>query len=197
VLASALSSFYGPLRIVSSLSVWYSVLAVEQRMKLQSAVLDKSVVHRSAEQVPEHQIQIWNHLHTHFQIVIPSILIEEIIVNVADPGPLQWSVVQEMMRCLLRIQPCWMDDVFEIAYREMVQQQPLTTLPAFPVEFAKPILRLKPDDQELLKWARDRKSDRVITAQIRAAAQDNCCLGRSDGKCLMKTNSGNCSKTKS
>jgi len=48
----------------------------------------------------------------------------------------------------------------------------LATLPAFPVEFASRILRLKPDDQELLKWARDRKSDREITAQTRIAAQD-------------------------
>jgi hypothetical protein len=148
------------------------MLAVEQGIKLHSAVLDKSVFHRIAEQAPERQVQIWNRLHTHFQIVVPSILIEEIIVNVADPGCLQWNVIQEMMRCLLRIRPCWMDDVFEIAYRELVQQQPLATLPAFPVEFANRILRLKPDDQELLKWARGRKSDREITARTRVAAQD-------------------------
>jgi len=56
-------------------------------MKSQSAVLDESVVHWIAEQAPEHQIQIWNHLHTRFQVVSPSILIEEIIVNVAGPTP--------------------------------------------------------------------------------------------------------------
>jgi hypothetical protein len=137
-----------------------------------SAVLDKSVFHRVAEQPSEQQERIWNHLHGQFQVVVPTILIEEVIVNVAEPGKLLLPVVQEMMRSLVRIQTCWMDDVFEMAFRELVQQQPLTKLPAFPPEFVNRILHLKPDDPELLKWATERRAGRESTVQTRMSAQD-------------------------
>ena len=137
-----------------------------------SLVLDKSGFQRLAEQPPQEQVRLWNHLHAHYQVVIPTILIEEVIVNVADPGPLPPTVVQEMMKTLLRLQPCWMDDVFEVAFRELVEEQQMSKLPPFPQDFVNRLRTLAPDNPELLKWANERKTNRDSTVQTRIAAQD-------------------------
>jgi hypothetical protein len=141
-------------------------------MEVLSLVLDKSGFQRLAEQPSAEQVRLWNHLHAHYQVVIPTILIEEVIINVADPGVLSPTVIQEMMKSLLRLQPCWMDDIFEVAFRELVEEQTITKLPPFPADFAKRVHTLAPDNPELLNWANERKSNRDSTVQTRMAAQD-------------------------
>jgi hypothetical protein len=151
--------------IADKRSYWHEV-------EVLSLVLDKSGFQRLAEQPDQEQVRLWNHLHAHYQVVIPTILMEEVIVNVADPGPLPPVVVQEMMKSLLRLLQCWMDDVFEIAFREMVEEQQMTKLPPFPADFVKRVRTLAPDNPELLKWANERKSNRDSTVQTRMDAQD-------------------------
>ncbi len=53
-----------------------------------SLILDKSVFQRIAERPTCGQKQVWKHLHGHFQVVIPALLIEEVIVNNASVGAL-------------------------------------------------------------------------------------------------------------
>jgi hypothetical protein len=65
-----------------------------------------------------------------------------------------------------------MDDVFEIAFRELVEQRPITKLPPFPAEFVHRIRRFTPDNPELLRWASERRASRQITAERRVAVQD-------------------------
>jgi hypothetical protein len=142
------------------------------KVNVTSVILDKSVFQRIGELSPGDQQQAWNHLHDNYQVVIPAILIEEVIVNVADPGPLSSIVVRQMLEYLLSIHPCWMDDVFEIAFRELVEQQPMTRLPPFPAEFVKRIRRLARNTSELLEWVSERRASRQNTAQRRIAAQD-------------------------
>ena len=141
-------------------------------MGVLSLVLDKSGFQRIAEQSAQEQVRLWNHLHGNYQVVIPTILIEEVIVNMADPGALPPAVVHEIMKALLCLQPCWMDDVFEIAFRELVEEQQMSKLPPFPADFVKRIRTLAPDNPELLKWTIERKSNRDATVQTRMAAQD-------------------------
>ena len=141
-------------------------------MVVLSLVLDKSGFQRLAEQTPEDQVRLWNNLHARYQVVIPAILVEEVIVNVADPGVLSSDVVEEMMKSLLRLQPCWMDDVFEAAFREFVEGESKGKLPSFPEHFIAHLRGLTPNHPELLKWANQRKLDREATVQTRMAAQD-------------------------
>jgi hypothetical protein len=137
-----------------------------------SLLLDKSAFQRIAELTPEQQVPAWNHLHTHFQVVIPSILVEEVVINFADPGSIPATVVRDMMTSLLRLETCWMDDVFEIAFRELVEQEPATAWPLFPPEFVGPIRTLSPGNTELMRWAQERRVDREAVVQTRMAAQD-------------------------
>lgn len=137
-----------------------------------SVLLDKSVFQRLAEQTAAEQVRAWNHLHALGQIVIPAILVEEVIVNIADPGPLSPALVEEMRKSILRLSPCWMDDIFEVAFQELVEGKPKSLLPQFPPEFVTRILNLAPNNSELQQWVSKRRADREIIVQTRMAAQN-------------------------
>jgi hypothetical protein len=137
-----------------------------------SVLLDKSAFQRLAERSQPEQVRAWNHLHGQCQIVVPAILVEEVIVNIADPGPLAPALVEEMRKSVLRLSPCWLDDIFEVAFRELVEMKPHAQLPPFPPEFLARILNLAPDNPELLMWVANRRADVETTVQTRMVAQN-------------------------
>lgn len=65
---------------------------------LPTAVLDKSVFQRIAELPSKHRKATWDELHSRFQVVIPFVLVEEILVNRGNPEPIPPRVAETMFR---------------------------------------------------------------------------------------------------
>lgn len=65
---------------------------------------------------------------------------------------------------LLQRQQWWVEDAHEIAFQELVKQQPLRKLPAPSDERIRGLLALKPDDSRLIQVVEKRKVSRKETA---------------------------------
>lgn len=120
-----------------------------------SAVIDKSVFQRICQ---TSNSPIWEKLLMRYQLVIPTILIEETLVNVWDPRAKLAQEVEEMSLQLKRLQPYWVDDIREMAFREIILRETFTApLPPPPAQFLERLLSLKHDDPELRGWVTDRE----------------------------------------
>lgn len=114
----------------------------------------------------------WNGLFDRYQLVIPVVMVEEILVNAVAPGKKDKEVIMTMCRELVRFQPCWMDDVHEIAFAELVDNRPLQKLPAPSETIVARLLGLQQDDPDLVEWVTQRKREKAETARNWKAAQD-------------------------
>jgi hypothetical protein len=132
-----------------------------------SAVIDKSFFQMiCSHEVEEQREDFWQELFKRYQIIVPFILLEEVMVNFVKPVNRKEQLVAERMGGMLeQLKPCWMDEEIEIAYRELVLKSPVTTLPPLSQEFADVMSNLSPDDPDMVKWVERRA---VIGKQISA-----------------------------
>ena len=114
---------------------------------------------------------IWASLTGMYQIVVPLMLVEEVLVNIVRPGDIPSQVIEMMASDVLQLQPCWIDDVFEYAFHELVQSQPVGKLVTPPTELQQRLLAAKLNDPELIKWVEERKPARKATAKKWIAEQ--------------------------
>ena len=134
-------------------------------MKKPTAVIDKSLFHEICKlPAKETRDQIWDAFTGKYQIVVPLILVEEVLVNAVNPGTIPSQEVQMMASDVLQLRSCWIDDVAEYAFRELVQKQPLGQFVAPPDEFQQKLLALKTDNPEVINWVEERKANRKATA---------------------------------
>ena len=109
------------------------------------------------------------------------VLIEEVLVNIINPGDKDPVVVNRMAQQLVRFQDCWMQDLAEMVFQELVEGKPLLTFMPPSVEFLKWSRAFPPGDPQLRQWAEQRKSDRKHEARKRKQEQDRLLLSaRSD-----------------
>jgi hypothetical protein len=123
-------------------------------MAVTSAIIDKSVFQRLCK---TNNSPLWSELLKRYQLVLPAVLVEEVLVNVLDPRSKLLAEAPEMKLQLERLQPCWMDDIREVAFREFVLGEKFATLPPPPNEFFKILFNLKSNDPELLVWLGERR----------------------------------------
>jgi hypothetical protein len=130
-----------------------------------TAVIDKSLFHEICKlPAKETRDSIWASLTGKYQIVVPLMMVEEVLVNVVKPGDIPPQEVQMMASDVLQLQPCWIDDVSEYAFRELVQRRPLGKFIPPPDELQQKLLASKSDDPALIKWVEERKAARKATA---------------------------------
>src|SRR5687767_11507529 len=121
-------------------------------MTAASALIDKSFFQRLCDPTVEANRQHWDALHKAYQLVIPVVLIEEVLTNVVL-GKTNRHVIEEMAAQVVELQSCWLDDAYEIAYRELVRREAVRNLPSPDPEFVQRLLNLKKNNPELRKWA--------------------------------------------
>lgn len=139
-----------------------------------TAVIDKSLFQEiCALESGAAQDSCWNVLLDRYQLVIPVVMVEEVLVNAVVPGRKDKEVIKTMCRELLRFQSCWMDDVHEIAFAELVDNRPLQKLPAPSEILVARMLGLQLDDPDLVEWVTQRKLEKEETARNWKAAQDS------------------------
>ena len=151
--------------LASFLDGHFRCATFEVFMDKPTAVIDMSLF-REICGLPakETRDSIWDSLTSKYQIVVPLMLVEEVLVNILKPGTIPPQDVQMMASDVLQLQPCWIDDVSEYAFRELVQRQPLGKLLQPPAELQQKLLASKIDDPELIGWVERRKAERKATA---------------------------------
>lgn len=128
---------------------------------------------------------IWQALSARCQIVVPLMMVEEVLVNIVRPGNIPSRVIEMMASDVLQLQPCWIDDVFEYAFHELVQRQPFEKPVPPPAELLQRLLVAKSNDPELVKRVEERKPARKATATNWITEQKK--LAPADGFYLVKS----------
>lgn len=133
-------------------------------MSKQSAVIDKSLFHELCKHpdVKERE-RLWYELHLKYQLVVPLILIEETVVNAVAPGKKPLDEVERLIEQVAQHSSCWLEDVYEIVFCDLVRRTPLTTLPPLADPMAAEILKLRLDDDSLKRWVEERKQNARLT----------------------------------
>jgi hypothetical protein len=133
-------------------------------MNKPSAVIDKSLFHELCK-IPDSNARenLWQELHNNYQLVVPLILIEETVANAVQPGTKPTSEVQRLVDEVASHSSCWLEDMYEIAFAELVGGKPLSTLPALSHPVASEILQLRWDDESLKAHVQQRKQDSRAT----------------------------------
>src|SRR5688572_10116552 len=95
------------------------------------AVIDNCLFREICEEESESEREgYWSELYSRYQLVVPFVLIEEVIATVVRPGKTPAAVCERMQFQLAFLEPCWMEDVTEITFTELVEKRPLGKVPA-------------------------------------------------------------------
>jgi len=142
-------------------------------MKKLLAVIDKCLFQEICEVESELEREgYWAELYKRYQLVVPFVLIEEVIANLAVPGKIPQQIIERMRCQLVFLKPCWMEDITETVFSELVENRPLRKMRAPSDEIVSSLLKMRSDDPHLIEWSEQRKNDRKETAQIRKAEQE-------------------------
>jgi hypothetical protein len=106
---------------------------------------------------------MWRELHFKYQLVVPLMLIEETVVNAVAPGTKLLAEVERLIEQVTLHQTCWLDDIHEIVFCELVRRTPLTTLPPLAEPMAAEIFTIRLDDDSLKRWVEERKQNARLT----------------------------------
>src|SRR6266436_972581 len=105
-----------------------------------TAVIDKSLFQAICSQPEPQRDRCWNELFTHYQIVVPFVLVEEVWTNYVKPGPKNLAVVREMVSTLTRMTSCWIDDEIEFVFKELVLRKGIKKLLPPPKQYTQRVI---------------------------------------------------------
>jgi len=129
-----------------------------------SAIVDKSLFHELCLQPDsDDQKRLWDALHDRYQLVVPLILVEESVVNAIAPGNRPAEQINRLIDQVAMHHTCWLNDLYEIVFHELVRKEPLSTLPLLKEPAKAEVFRLRSDDDGLQKWVEQRKQYARIT----------------------------------
>lgn len=143
---------------------WFAVESAKP-----SAVIDKSLFQEICDRDELETQEYLELIFRRYRLVLPTVLLEEIFDNFAAPN--RSAVVDTMVKQLFRLRDWWLDDVFEIAYRELVRREKLEYLPQPCQQFYDFLLKLCSGSVELTNWREARKKAKESTIRQRKTAQ--------------------------
>lgn len=143
-------------------------------MKKPTAVIDKSMLQAICEQTPDKLDVCFNTLLSRYVLVVPSILVEEVWVNLACPNPDKPpEVIESMVACLLRLQDAWIAGPLEIAFVELVKRESIDLLPKPPPSVMNSFFSLSRDNAALAEWVKMRHKLHGAAIKQRVQEQTN------------------------
>lgn len=118
-----------------------------------SAIVDKSYLGRVFSHNPsEERVRFLDELLRSYRIVIPFILIEEILIDLARPKTEQRARIARLMANFIAAHATnWIDDDIQIVFQELILNQPISPLPALPKEIIDKIAAQRVDDPKLVR----------------------------------------------
>ena len=126
-------------------------------MNKPAAVIDKSLLQAMCEQDSVKRHVYYKALFERYQVVVASVLVEELWVNLATTGGKTSPVVLANMRdFLIRQHDSWIAEPLEIAFVELVKGGSIKPLPRPPASLVHSFSVLRPDDPALVSWVKGR-----------------------------------------
>src|ERR1043166_3218949 len=92
--------------------------------ELPTAIFDKSVLQRIVELSTVDREQAWSELNGRFQLLVPFVLIEEVLVNLGECRLTSPKIVEAMWQDLWRLRSKWIADETDWAFDELVMGRP-------------------------------------------------------------------------
>jgi hypothetical protein len=139
---------------------------------VKTAVIDKSVYQRIAELPSAERREIWEKLSTKFQIVVPFVLVEEVMVNLGQPGPIPRPHIETMFKELIERGGCWMDDEPGWIFEELVQGNRSQRFKTVPMEFLERVLEVDPTQPDYQEFLTNRKNEADSALNERLSLQE-------------------------
>lgn len=155
-----------------------------------TAVIDKSLLHAVCELPGAALDRCFNALLTHFVLVVPSVLVEEVWSDWAMFKRTSEPARTNLIRCLLHLRDAWIAEPLDIAFQELVEQTPIVEIPKPPSHVMNSFSILAPDDPDLHEWLRQTRERRkwIVTDRLRQQrdrlSADDAFLLPSPGKLL-------------
>jgi hypothetical protein len=126
-------------------------------MNKPAAVIDKSLLQEICEQDLEKQSACYKALKEHYQVGVPSVLIEEIWVNLAKLNKnTSQTVLANMRDFVIRQRDLHIAEPLEIAFAELVKGETIKSLPRPANNLVDSFFMLRPDDPALVNWVNER-----------------------------------------
>lgn len=95
-----------------------------------TAIIDKSLLQRICGEPKIQRDVLMNLLRGKYQLVVAFSLVDEVLANIADcPPGKDPFVIAEMKRQIDALHMCFLNEVWEIAFEELVLNKPLSILP--------------------------------------------------------------------
>ena len=135
-----------------------------------TAVIDKSLLQEICEQPDDKLDAAFMALLERYILVVPEILVEEVWVNWANPGPNKTpKVVENMIRCLLHLRDAWIAEPLEIAFVELIKRESIELLPKPPQWIMDSFYELRRDNPAVNEWFKERRQlhDEAIRQRLR------------------------------
>lgn len=142
-------------------------------MNRRTAVIDKSLLQAICEQTSDKLDACFNTLLGRYVLVVPSILVEEVWVNLASPSPgKRPEVVENMVACLLHLRDAWIAEPLDISFVELVERESVEILPKPPQSVMDSFLTLRRNNSALAKWVKERRElhKKIIAQRIKEHA---------------------------
>ncbi len=149
---------------------------------LPTAVIDKSVFQRIAELSSSDRRDTMAELLSRFRVIIPFVLVEEVLVNRGQLGPIPRKIVETMFRELMRLRDCWVDDEPGWIFDELVAKDTSRKFKPVPEEFLQRVAGLRPDSPGYQAFLVDRKNEADRDIQQRITNQDEAAQWRMEQK---------------
>lgn len=126
------------------------------------------------EQAADGLDECFDMLLSRYVMVVPSILVEEVWVNLANPSPAKRpEVAENMAACLLHLHDAWIAEPLEIAFVELVKRESIEILPKPPANVMNSFFTLRQDNAALNRWVKERKElhEKITCQRVHEQAQ--------------------------
>jgi hypothetical protein len=135
--------------------------AAYARMQKPVAIPDKSFLHELCLLPESKQSEALLRIEEKVRFVFPPIFIEELIASARGKQPPYPPEVVAMGRIVFERANHWLDDIYEVSFRELVLGQQFIgagiAVPMAPPEYCNRVKALNIQDPEAIKWADERK----------------------------------------
>lgn len=130
-------------------------------MQKPTAIIDKSLLQRICEEAPIQRDVLMGLLRQRYQLIAAFVLVDEVMNNIAIPPPRKTPAdFADLKICMDALYPCFMEDVWEMAFEELVLERRIDAIPWWPTEAIQTYASLNPNDPAFLETMQRRKKQR-------------------------------------
>jgi hypothetical protein len=144
--------------------------------------MDKSVLQRIAERSSEDRRKVWAQLRDRYDLGVPFVLLEEVLVNLGNPRLIAPRLAATMFRELMKQRDLWLDDEISSVFDELVEKNRRTEFKPVRDAFKKHVAEFAPTSGPYRAFLKERETDADEELQWRTSEQNRAAQWRSAQK---------------